>query len=401
MIKYLGSKRVLVPELQRIARLSGATTALDMFTGTTRVAQAFKEAGIVTGANDLATYAKVLADCYVKTNARQVDFVALREILRDLGDTPGRAGYFTETFCVKSRFFQPQNGARVDAIRERLEREYARDPLYPVLLTSLMEAADRVDSTTGQQMAYLKTWAPRSFNDLELRVPELLDGSGWTWREDANTLAVRLAESLVGLRGIEGVGGITRQLGDGNRGTGRHGAGILGGVAGRAEALPEFDLVYLDPPYNQHRYFTNYHIWETLVRWDAPEAYGVAQKRVDARDPHTRSPYNRRREMPRALADLVATVPCQTLVLSYNNESWVDFEELFTLVAARFEDATALAFDSKRYVGAQIGIYSPTGQRVGRVSHLRNLEYVFVGGSREVVAAVRDDFAEAGTPVHV
>ena len=42
--------------------------------------------------------------------------------------------------------------------------------------------------------------------------------------------------------------------------------------------------MYLDPPYNQHRYFTNYHVWETLVRWDEPEHYGIACKRVDARD---------------------------------------------------------------------------------------------------------------------
>ncbi|WP_278971253.1 DNA adenine methylase, partial [Mobiluncus mulieris] len=270
---------------------------------------------------------------------------------------------------------------------ERIETEYAGTPLYPVLLTSLMEAADRVDSTTGQQMAYLKTWAPRAYNDLELRVPELLDGSGWTWRADANELAGCLARH----------GGVNLG-GTGCGGGAQVGAGL---GAAREDSLPEFDLVYLDPPYNQHRYFTNYHIWETLVRWDAPEAYGVACKRADARDPDTHSPYNRRREMPQALADLVATVPCQTLVLSYNNEAWVDFEELFALVAARFEDATALAFDSKRYVGAQIGIYSPTGQRVGKISHLRNLEYVFVGGSREVVSAVRDDFASLGTTVHV
>ena len=52
-----------------------------------------------------------------------------------------------------------------------------------------------------------------------------------------------------------------------------------------AGELGPFDFAYLDPPYNQHRYFTNYHIWETLVAWDAPVHYGVACKRVDARDP--------------------------------------------------------------------------------------------------------------------
>ena len=52
-----------------------------------------------------------------------------------------------------------------------------------------------------------------------------------------------------------------------------------------AATVGEFDLAYLDPPYNQHRYFTNYHVWETLVAWDAPEHYGVACKRADAREP--------------------------------------------------------------------------------------------------------------------
>ena len=78
MIKYLGSKRTLVPALTQIARLSGATTALDMFTGTTRVAQGFKEAGIVTATNDVATYSQVLSDCYIVTDARRVDFPLLR-----------------------------------------------------------------------------------------------------------------------------------------------------------------------------------------------------------------------------------------------------------------------------------------------------------------------------------
>jgi adenine-specific DNA-methyltransferase len=49
-----------------------------------------------------------------------------------------------------------------------------------------------------------------------------------------------------------------------------------------------------------------------------------------------------------------------------------------------------LAFDSKRYVGAQIGIHNPAGKKVGTVSHLRNTEYIYVAGSAERVdAAVR------------
>ena len=73
----------------------------------------------------------------------------------------GRRGYFTEVFCERARYLRPENGARVDAIRDAIEERYLASPLYPILLTSLLEAADRVDSTTGLQMAYLKQWAPR------------------------------------------------------------------------------------------------------------------------------------------------------------------------------------------------------------------------------------------------
>ena len=63
-------------------------------------------------------------------------------------------------------------------MRDAIDSEYAGSPLFPLLLTSLIEAADRVDSTTGVQMAYVKQWAPRSAKPLELRVPELLAGRG-------------------------------------------------------------------------------------------------------------------------------------------------------------------------------------------------------------------------------
>ena len=102
---------------------------------------------------------------------------------------------------------------------------------------------------------------------------------------------------------------------------------VRGGPSGAtplelAAGLGPFDLAYLDPPYNQHRYFTNYHVWETLVAWDAPEHYGVACKRIDARDPATQSAFNSKRTMPAALATVVGQVDCELLVLSYNDEAW-------------------------------------------------------------------------------
>ncbi len=146
--------------------------------------------------------------------------------------------------------------------------------------------------------------------------------------------------------------------------------------------------MYLDPPYNQHRYFTNYHIWETLVRWDSPEHYGIACKRIDSRDEHTKSVFNRKREMPIALSALVARCKAEVVMVSYNDESWITSDQMMrSLRDAGHEDVRLLAFDSKRYVGAQIGIFNPSGEKVGKVSHLRNTEYVFIAGPTEKVEA--------------
>ena len=339
MIKYIGSKRVLVPVLGDLLTLSGAKTALDLFTGTTRVAQEFKRRGAHVTAVDTARYSEIFARCYIETDAATVDKDDLREALRYLSSLPGEPGYFTETFCVQSRYFQPFNGERVDAIRNALGRDFKDSPLFPILLTSLIDAADRVDSTTGVQMAYVKKWAARSFNPLELREPELFAGPGRAVRADARAVV---------------------------------------------HALPEVDLAYLDPPYNQHRYFTNYHIWETLVAWDAPEHYGIACKRIDSRDDSTKSVFNRTRQMPPALRQVIADVSAHVVVVSYNNESWVSLEDLVEMCSVHGH-VGVLAFDSKRYVGAQIGIYNPSGEKVGHVSHLRNVEYILVAGPKDLV----------------
>ncbi len=345
MIKYIGSKRRLVPVLARMCAASGARTALDLFTGTTRVAQAFKAQGVHVTAVDSARYAHVFARTYIETDAAAVDSAELAAAVAHLNGLAGADGYVTETFSREARFFQRHNAMRIDAARDAIEAEWAGSPLYPHLLTSLVEAADRVDSTTGVQMAYVKQWAPRSYNQMELRSPELLDGPGRAVCGDALALTK---------------------------------------TTGPRSTLGSYDLAYLDPPYNQHRYFTNYHVWETLVAWDAPEAYGVARKRVDARDPATRSAFNSKRTMPDALAAVVAAVDCELLVLSYNDESWLSLEDLQTLCAVRGDVAT-IAFDSARYVGARIGIFDPSGRKVGRVGRLSNRELLVVAGPRKAV----------------
>jgi len=354
VIKYLGSKRRLVQTISSLAAGCAASTAVDLFTGTTRVAQALKSQGAFVTAVDTATYSEVFGQCYISTDASGVDPEELAAVLAELNACPGRRGYFTEVFCERSRYLRPENGARVDAIRDAIEERHRSSRLYPILLTSLIEAADRVDSTTGLQMAYLKQWAPRAFRPLSLRAPELLAGAGRCLRADA-----------------------------------REAIASIGSV----------DFAYLDPPYNQHRYFTNYHVWETLVRWDAPDHYGVACKRADSRDDATRSDFNSKVTMPGALAEVVRNIDATVVVVSCNNESWLGRDDLMEMCEVR-GDVVLLEFDSKRYVGAQIGIHDLAGQKVGSVSHLRNIERIAVCGPRADVDAAIDGWRESTARDH-
>ncbi len=337
MIKYLGSKRTLVPRIVALASAvrdaTGAHTVADLFTGTTRVAQGLKTAGFAVIANDLASYSEVLARCYIGADRDAVDIARIEAKLAHLNALDGVDGYFTRTFCEESRFLQPANGRRVDAIRPAIDRIAESPEEHAILLTALMLAADRVDSTTGVQMAYLKQWSPRSHNTLQLRLPDLLPGTGVVSCADANAFAA---------------------------------------------TMQPVDLAYLDPPYNQHSYYSNYHMWETLVRGDEPAAYGVARKREDCRT--VKSDYNVSAKAWPAFEALVRCVPARHLIVSFNDEGYFPREAIVALLEEVAGEAVAMPVAFKRYVGAKIGIHSPRGEKVGRISHVTNHEFLFIAG---------------------
>jgi adenine-specific DNA-methyltransferase len=337
VIKYLGSKRVLLPrileQVDDVSRQAAAAgrpvrTVLDLFSGTARVGHALKAGGYRVHANDHNAYAATLATCYVQADRDRWREPAER-LIAELQALPGAPGWFTETCCVRSRYLQPANGARVDAIRERIASLALPPELEAIALTSLMEAADRVDSTTGVQMAYLKQWAPRASQPLRLRMPALLAGEG-----SASCLEAREA----------------------------------------AERFPA-DLIYLDPPYNQHSYLGNYHVWESLVRWDKPEVYGVAMKRADVRE--RPSAFNRRGAIESAFRDVLDAVRARYLIVSFNDEGYLPLATLRVLLEERGA-VRSVEVPHRRYIGHQIGIYNPQGEKVGTPGPGTNRECLFV-----------------------
>jgi len=349
VIKYIGSKRALLPWILDVVDAIQVAvplkTAADPFSGSSRVAHALKSQGLRVVASDINAYAHILATALVEADANEYPESRIIPILEQLAALPPVEGYFTRTFCREARFFQPKNGQRVDAIRAAIDDYSEGDPiLRSILLTSLILAADRVDSTTGVHMAYLKKWAPRAHKDLELRPPALLPGSGKAYQRDILEFAAEL----------------------------------------------DVDLVYLDPPYNQHAYLSNYHIWETLVCDDDPEAYGIARKRTDCRT--RKSPFNSKRKARAAMEHVIASLNTPVVVLSFSNEGVFSRSEIEDLLGTR-GPVTTLCKEHRRYVGSRIGIYNPAGDKVGAISHTENTEYLYVmSADRGVHIALADRF---------
>lgn len=339
MIKYLGSKRLLLPRiLETVRAFDEVRTVFDVFSGTSRVGIGLRSAGYEVFANDYNAYAATVGRAYLESGlAHQSEF---NELLPELNGVEPVEDWFTEAYGREARYFQPFNAAKIEGIRRRIDEVAPAEPLRSLALTSLMEAADRVDSTAGLQMAYLKRWAARSFNPLELRPLDVPTGP-----------VGRATQSDV------------------------------------FDALPKIsaDLAYIDPPYNQHSYLGNYHVWETLVRYDLPELYGVAQKRTEVRE--KKSPFNSKSQFLEAFSRMIREVQAPILVVSFNDEGFLSRETAVELLAERGQ-VLVLEHGYPRYVGAKIGIHNPAGEKVGTISHVRNREYLFVVAPK-IPAALR------------
>jgi adenine-specific DNA-methyltransferase len=351
LIKYLGSKRALLPQILRAvgaAAGEGAVVA-DLFSGSARVAHALKAAGWRVVANDHLAFAHSLALGLVQADV-ECWAPRARKLIADLSHLPPAAGWFTAAYAETARYLHPANAARLEAMREAIARLQPEPELEAVLLTALLQAADRVDSTAGHQMAFMREWAPRALKPLELRLPELLP------RPQAGP-CLALAEDALDLA-----------------------AGL------------DCDVAYLDPPYDQHAYLSNYHLWETLVRWDRPETYGRAAKRAECRT--RRSAFNRRAEIGPAFSRLVATLRARTLVVSFGAEGFLSRAEVERVLASR-GFLRVLEIPHRRYAGTRLGIHNGRGERVGTPGAATTMERLYVVSDHRLDLPAEQPWAEA------
>lgn len=308
-IKYAGSKLRMIPHILRLAGKTGATSVFDGFSGTTRVSQAFAKNGYSVTANDSAVWSEVFGKCYL-VNSRGAEY--FEPLIDHLNALPGKDGWFAENYGGSpeseissdgdglKKPFQIRNMRKLDAIREEIDLLPVSDNDRCVLLTSLILALDRVDSTIGHFASYLNQWSPRSYGKLELRLPDLQRNAGQhrVVRKDAVK------------------------------------------IAGKVDS----ELAYYDPPYGSNnekmppsrvRYASYYHFWSSVILNDRPETFGKAKRREDSSDKIAVSDFEefRQNENGRFLAveaieKLLSNTKARNVILSYSSRGRATSAEL-------------------------------------------------------------------------
>ena len=338
LIPYLGNKRKLLPLIGRAMKQTGVASGLfvDFFAGSGVVARFAKRSGFQVIANDWEPYAQVLNHAAIACNAMP-EFAALGGVEAAFDALNGAEpveGYVTAHLCPRSDehpdpdrerlFFTRANGRKIDAMRETIARWQTEGRLTEdervVLLASLLYAVSYVSNTSGVFKGFHRGWGGatktalyRICSEITLRPPVLWDNGqeNRATQQDAQVLAETLW--------AEGT---------------------------------EVDIAYLDPPYNQHPYGSNYHVLNTVALWDKPDTapyldgFNKAAIRRDWRTAR-RSAYNHATALA-AYRTLLQTTDAQHILTSYSTDGNIPLERLLQAAAERGK-ISCLTHSYKRY----------------------------------------------------
>jgi adenine-specific DNA-methyltransferase len=330
-IKYAGSKLKLLPQILQLVKKVGAKTVLDGFSGTTRVSQALAKFGYTVICNDIAVWSEILGTCYLLNKKRREEY---QPLIDHLNSIPPVDGWFTEHCGGQSnggcsiqqdgrkKPWQVHNTRKLDAIRQEIEALELEPVDKAVALTSLLLSLDKVDSSLGHFVSYLKDWSPRSHKKLMLKVPNVFTSSRehQLFRSDIFDLVPRVS----------------------------------------------VDLAYFDPPYGSNnekmppsrvRYASYYHIWTSVCLFDKPNLFGKANRRKDTSDKLAISVFEefRRNASGRfiaveAIEKLIKATQARWIILSYSSGGRATAEELNEVMRSNGRLLDVVELDYKKNV---------------------------------------------------
>ncbi|MEA3491979.1 MAG: DNA adenine methylase [Campylobacterota bacterium] len=290
-MNYIGSKLKLSNFLEESIKESVGSieeaTFCDIFAGTGIVGRKFKTMTKKVIANDIEYYSYVLNRNYIG-NSRRFEKESLIDALNEM---EGIEGFIYQHYSLggdgQRQYFSDENAKKIDAMRQKIEEWRAEESIdedqYFFLLASLIESADKVANTASVYGAYLKH-LKRSAQQKLLLKPASFDiyGAGHeVYHEDANTLISKISG----------------------------------------------DILYMDPPYNQRQYGANYHILNTIARYDT----FVPQGKTGLRS-YIRSDYCKKSVVKSSFEALIERADFNYIFLSYNNEGIMRSEEVESIM---------------------------------------------------------------------
>jgi adenine-specific DNA-methyltransferase len=318
LITYLGNKRALLgpieAAIERVKRRldKDRLACFDVFSGSGVVSRLMKAHASLVVANDLEDYAAVASRCYL-ANRGDVDLGLLQEVVSDLNDRAGRAdspeGFIADLYAPHDDdriapedrvFYTRRNARRLDAYRQLIDAAPAtcRD----FLLAPLLSAASIHANTAGVFKGFYKNRRT---------------GTGQFGGSGADSLRRILGEIRLEVPVLSAFECPVVVLQD--------------DAAAAAAQAPPVDLAYLDPPYNQHPYGSNYFLLNLLVRYQRPTRISrVSGIPAD----WNRSGYNVRAEALPLFRRLVSRIDAPYLLVSYNNEGFITPAEMRACLAA-------------------------------------------------------------------
>ncbi len=295
-MNYIGSKYSLMDFLDdTIIRVAGEAengkVFADLFAGTGTVGSWFRKKGFNVIANDIQHYSYVLNKHFIENvlETPEIDLQRALQITGYLNQLTPTEGFIYNNYCEGSgsgrNYFTDTNGKKCDSIRSELEKLKQRNEIteseYYHILASLLNSIDKYANTASVYGAFLKHIKKSAAKEFRLELLPIISGeiAGKVYNRDVNDL----------IKHIEG------------------------------------DILYLDPPYNERQYCTNYHVLETISRYDNPKLHGLTGLRDYTRE---RSDFCSKKTVQAAFDSIVKQANFNFIFLSYNNEGLMPIETI-------------------------------------------------------------------------
>jgi len=316
IITYIGNKRALLDfigeGIEKIKINLGKTKLdiVDIFSGSGIVARYFKQHANNLYVNDLEGYSKIINECYL-TNKDEVDFKELekwkKHIKNKIEISGLEKGFIAKLYApanmddIKSGervFYTPRNAMFIDTARKLID-DIPPD-LKKFFISPLLAEASKHNNTSGVFKGFYKNSTTgigqyggdgknaltRILGDIELQVPVFSNfkTTNFIYQEDANLLV---------------------------------------------EKLPEVDVVYMDPPYNQHPYGSNYFMLNLINEYVEPTDYssvsGIPKN-------WKTSKYNKKKYAKDSMFDLCSRIKSKFLLISFNSEGFISLNEMLEML---------------------------------------------------------------------